>query len=359
MTSLAKIESNRLNAQRSTGPRTAEGKARCCHNALKHGLLSSQAVLETEDASAHEEFGAALRDELAPVGAWEEMLAEGVVAHGWRLRRAVWMETCLLDEALASASERDALWREQKWDLARGQARKEGRGEADAADPCPRPWSGAVDSRFAGEALRTMMYDGNYLDILRRYQRAAERGMHESMRALQAAQAARKAGGAGAEDGAGNGAFDPCDKRCHGPVSAEDRAGANATPQEQHCETEPNQAVAAAKPGAGADDPGCHGPASTEDRAGENATPHGQHCETDPNPAVTAGKVVAPASAVGNSARPSEAEPSRSPAGNAGPRHSDGEAPPEPRAADCETDPNAEEERRLGSPVLNEPLLCV
>ena len=38
MTSARKIESNRQNALRSTGPRTDAGKARSRRNALKHGL---------------------------------------------------------------------------------------------------------------------------------------------------------------------------------------------------------------------------------------------------------------------------------------------------------------------------------
>jgi len=38
MTSQAKIEANRRNALRSTGPRTNAGKARSRRNALKHGL---------------------------------------------------------------------------------------------------------------------------------------------------------------------------------------------------------------------------------------------------------------------------------------------------------------------------------
>ena len=40
MTSEAKIAANRRNAQRSTGPRTALGKARVRRNALRHGLAA-------------------------------------------------------------------------------------------------------------------------------------------------------------------------------------------------------------------------------------------------------------------------------------------------------------------------------
>jgi hypothetical protein len=38
MTSVAKVEANRRNAQKSTGPRSAAGKARIRNNALQHGL---------------------------------------------------------------------------------------------------------------------------------------------------------------------------------------------------------------------------------------------------------------------------------------------------------------------------------
>jgi hypothetical protein len=45
------IAANRLNAQRSTGPRTEAGKANSRRNALKHGLTAEKMLLEYEDAT--------------------------------------------------------------------------------------------------------------------------------------------------------------------------------------------------------------------------------------------------------------------------------------------------------------------
>ena len=49
MASEAQLRANRINAQRSTGPRTAAGKDRTRYNALKHGLTSLHIVLPTEE----------------------------------------------------------------------------------------------------------------------------------------------------------------------------------------------------------------------------------------------------------------------------------------------------------------------
>ena len=51
MATAAQIEANRLNAQRSTGPKTDEGKARVRRNAVKHGMTARtiMPVLPQED----------------------------------------------------------------------------------------------------------------------------------------------------------------------------------------------------------------------------------------------------------------------------------------------------------------------
>ncbi len=88
MATMAQIQANRSNAQKSTGPRTPEGKERASQNALKHGLLAREAVIQGEDPAEFELYREQMLQELAPAGAVEAMLAERVVGLSWRLRRA-------------------------------------------------------------------------------------------------------------------------------------------------------------------------------------------------------------------------------------------------------------------------------
>ena len=68
MATSKQIEANRRNAQKSTGPRTPEGKAIVAQNALKHGFWSPEVVIKGEDAEEFEIFRAGLLEELAPAG---------------------------------------------------------------------------------------------------------------------------------------------------------------------------------------------------------------------------------------------------------------------------------------------------
>jgi hypothetical protein len=68
MSSARKIEANRTNAQASTGPRTAKGKARAAQNARRHGLnrpVLSDAVLSGRvEALARKIVGKAANNEV-------------------------------------------------------------------------------------------------------------------------------------------------------------------------------------------------------------------------------------------------------------------------------------------------------
>jgi len=99
------IAANRLNALRSTGPKSPEGKARASLNALTHGFTAQQLVLSIEDQAAFEQLRQALFDEHQPATPTEVLLVERIVAAAWRLSRIRSAATAALDRAIRSRSE--------------------------------------------------------------------------------------------------------------------------------------------------------------------------------------------------------------------------------------------------------------
>ncbi len=95
MTSDRQIAANRLNAQRSTGPRTPAGKAKVSVNALRHGLTARDVILPNENPDDFDTFRAELLTSLDPQGALESLLAEKIVADAWRLGRVPRFESAL------------------------------------------------------------------------------------------------------------------------------------------------------------------------------------------------------------------------------------------------------------------------
>jgi|SRR6185436_10777390 len=91
------IAANRQNARKSTGPKTARGRAASKMNALKHGILSDQVIVRGRNIkessrdyiALHQRF----RDDLNPVGVLEELLVDQIVTTHWRLRRALRAES--------------------------------------------------------------------------------------------------------------------------------------------------------------------------------------------------------------------------------------------------------------------------
>ena len=87
MASPAQIHANQVNAEKSTGPKTAEGKARASRNNLRHGLTLG--VLKVDPAEQLEfcEFEANLRAEIKPEGAFETEALQQFIDAAWRLRK--------------------------------------------------------------------------------------------------------------------------------------------------------------------------------------------------------------------------------------------------------------------------------
>lgn len=89
MTTEKKEASNRRNAKKSTGPRSAAGKAVVSQNARKHGVLSHHLIIEGESQEEFLELLNLLVDEFQPVGLVEHALVDRVGIALWRQRRLV------------------------------------------------------------------------------------------------------------------------------------------------------------------------------------------------------------------------------------------------------------------------------
>jgi hypothetical protein len=97
MATLAQITANQSNAQLSTGPKTAEGKARVSQNALRHGLTAKHLVIRPEEQEEFIGFRDDLAAELAPQGAAELLTFNELLHAAWSLQRfrRIEAEACL------------------------------------------------------------------------------------------------------------------------------------------------------------------------------------------------------------------------------------------------------------------------
>jgi len=96
-TSQKQIEANRENGKKG-GVKTDEGKLVSRYNALKHGLLSQEVLLNNENAMELETLGKQLRAELAPASILEVVLVDRITANTWRLRRVMQIEREMMED---------------------------------------------------------------------------------------------------------------------------------------------------------------------------------------------------------------------------------------------------------------------
>jgi hypothetical protein len=102
MTSVAQLQANRLNAQRSTGPRTEAGKAASRFNALKFGAEARSLVLPSEDAAELALLATEYHQQFNPIGPLEDYLVQTLVQADWMRRRYTLVESLIVQSRVAS-----------------------------------------------------------------------------------------------------------------------------------------------------------------------------------------------------------------------------------------------------------------
>jgi hypothetical protein len=102
MTTSNRTRANRLNAKKSTRPRTGHGRTRASLNRLLHGLRASTPVLPGENPSELMELTERVAVDVQPQGVVEELMAEGVALGMWRLRRRADERLAAIEDRLAS-----------------------------------------------------------------------------------------------------------------------------------------------------------------------------------------------------------------------------------------------------------------
>lgn len=114
-----RIEANRRNAMRSTGPRTPEGKARVARNGIKHGIFAAQSHWQDTDRGRFRELRQSLAAEFKPANAREQRCAVTIAAGFVRMdiieryendeaQRAHAEETREIEERIAGAGPDEA-----------------------------------------------------------------------------------------------------------------------------------------------------------------------------------------------------------------------------------------------------------
>jgi hypothetical protein len=101
MASPAQFAANRANAQKSTGPRSAEGKSASRFNALKHGIDAASIVIPGEDPADYEALAADYERQYGHRSAGEAFHVETMLRADWQKRRLQKVEADLYRKLLS------------------------------------------------------------------------------------------------------------------------------------------------------------------------------------------------------------------------------------------------------------------
>jgi hypothetical protein len=87
-----KLQANRVNAQRSTGPTSLEGKAVSSRNNFRHGFTGAFCLLSGESQEEFNRLMSDLNEEHRPETATESLLVNDMARHYWLRQRALRMQ---------------------------------------------------------------------------------------------------------------------------------------------------------------------------------------------------------------------------------------------------------------------------
>ncbi len=167
MTSAKQIEANRRNSLKSTGPKTAEGKAVASLNNLRHGLRARTVVLPGEKSEEFHQLCNDLESEWQPQSRTEQFYVEQMAVSQWKLSRVELAEKSILaqeDSAKVQIPLVERLWKHQcRLERSYSRAQRElerlqdSRRAQQPEEPAPAPGPAAqVASAAASPAVSAM-----------------------------------------------------------------------------------------------------------------------------------------------------------------------------------------------------------
>src|ERR1022692_1896856 len=103
MATPAQITANRANAQKSTGPRSAEGKSASRFNALKHGMDAASVIIPGEDPAIYDALAVNYQRDYRPETPSENFHVDTMLRADWQKRRLIRVEADLHRTLLAES----------------------------------------------------------------------------------------------------------------------------------------------------------------------------------------------------------------------------------------------------------------
>ena len=101
MATQSQIDANRRNAQKSTGPKTPEGKAKSRRNALRHGLTAKACMLADEDPNDLLDMIAEINEKFDPQDTDEDFLVQRMAEARIRYNRIMPLEAGIFNIRLS------------------------------------------------------------------------------------------------------------------------------------------------------------------------------------------------------------------------------------------------------------------